>query len=141
MGKVSGCKACQAQGLSFALMPRMLKVKKGRAEIILAAIPSSPVLLPDAELLASIKNRKTKFVYNKKLKKLLKELNWTAKEMKPLEAYMAKQLKQGAKNPETMLTLIQEQLQNTPSPTFSVEITAQNPLYVGPPDDPRIAST
>src|SRR5262245_52493491 len=123
--------ANQPQGLSFFLMPKKIKAKDGRANIKLAAILSCPYFVPDAEILASIKNNKQKIVITSKLKEVLKKMEWKVKDLEPLVSYIKSQLKEGSKHPELFVGILNTYLVNGAVPNFTVNYSVQNQVLLG----------
>lgn len=113
-------KAVKPTSLGFNLIPKKIKSKNGHNSVQLAAVLSPEFKLPTAELIATVKHHKTEFTYSHELKKFMKEMGIEKKEMKPLEQYLAVQVKKATKSVAVPIAMLNGYLENGITPNFSV---------------------
>ncbi len=106
----------------FSVVPRTIRSTPHRVEITLAAVLSSAVGAPGAEVVASLKHNKTSFRYSSALKKFLKKQHIRLSELKPLRTYLRGQIKKARKDPASYVSMLDAYLRLGLAETFTVEI-------------------
>lgn len=110
--------------LNFTLQAKELKIKNGKPQIKLAALPQEPTFKPGAALIAHLKDGKKKFSLSSRLKKALKVIGWEKSKLKPLKDDLKKLLESGKKNPAKVLDLLAAFLKRRNClPDFSISFT------------------
>ncbi len=106
-----------AASYTFSLVPRALDMQGSKKNITL-----SLVQLPDLELKAIHKNNRTRFIYSRSLKQMMKSLSLTKSDFKPFRSYLKKQIRKAKKDPGTYVNLLGTYLLTGATIDFTVDI-------------------
>ena len=108
------------RSLSFNVLPRKVSQKGKKTKVQLAAVLQPQFGLNGAEIVAIIKGRKQRFRYSRQLERFIRDLKPNKENFRPLEKYLAKQIRKGEKNIALPLTQINENIVNGTAESFTV---------------------
>lgn len=111
----------QEQAISFAIIPKQVKAKKGKIEVTLTALLSTSAGIDrKAKILATIKHGKSSFSYSQRLQMLLAQNSWTFDDLKPVQNFLNSALKTGRKDPEFIIGILSTYLKSSTPQSFIV---------------------
>lgn len=106
----------------FSIIPRVIRVGGSTTEIRLAAVLAAGFNATGAEIEAAYKNGKTTYTYSSAIKKFMKAQGLSSSAFKPLEAYLAKQIKSAKADPAPFVSMLDGYLKMGLAPSYTVSI-------------------
>lgn len=111
----------QAQ-FPFSIIPRVIKTSGKTVEITLAAVLSSSLNAPGAEVVATSKGGKTSITYSREMKKFIKSQSLSTKTFKPIETYLLEQVKSAKANPTAFVSMLDGYLKLGAVQNYTVDV-------------------
>lgn len=107
----------------FSIIPRVIKTNGKTVKITLAAVLSSSLNAPGAEVVATSKGGKTCITYSREMKKFIKSQSLSTKTFKPLEAYLFKQVKKAKANPSAFVSMLDGYLKLGAAQNYTIDVS------------------
>ncbi len=123
--------------LTFYFVPKRIVVRSHASELTLGAVIAT---VAGAELTASLKNGKKHFTYSSAFKKYMRLQGYKRSDFKPLEKYLASQLKSAKKNPQPFIALLNTYLLSGAAPSYTITLTAPISITTTAPETTQSSS-
>ncbi len=106
----------------FSIVPRVISVSGNLKAITLAAVLSSTLGAPGAELVATYKHGKTKYSVSSALKAFLKQQGIPLSSLKPLKSHLKQEIATAKKKPDTYVSTLDAYLRLGLAEAYTVKI-------------------